>query len=79
MSVFESMNVGLVIILEAVKAGDLVKKDAQDVAGELHKNVRGWFIHSASKNSFHFKERAMRDVLSNYYIETAHSLKPRHY
>ena len=76
------MNVSLVkkaidIILEAVKAGDLVKKDAQDDAGELHRNVRGQFIHSAGENSFQFEERAMRDVLSNYYIETAHSLKPR--
>ena len=64
------------LILEAVRKAEIVEKDAPDFTGMLHPNVKGRYIHALNEKDFKFDERAMREILRNFYKQKAYSLTP---
>ena len=65
------------IILDAVRKGDVVQQDAKQFAGGLDPEVMGRFIHKSNERNFQFDDRAMQEILTNFYKVKAFSLEPR--
>lgn len=58
-------------ILEAVRVGNITRRDALEFAEGLHPKVRGLFIHAEHKE---FGERAMRDIFSDFFDVAGYKL-----
>ena len=64
------------IIREAVRKGDIKKRDAMDFAEELHPDVKGLFIQDQDKNN-EFGLREMNKILEDFFNKKAHLLSPK--
>ena len=65
------------IILGAVRTGAIVQEDAKKFAGGLDPKVMGSFIHASNERNFQYNNRAMEEILADFYKEKAFSLEPQ--